>query len=107
MFGIKLLENYGLSETTFISSEYKSNKIKSKKHCKILPYCKVKLVNKIKGEKIFNEIYIKNPFLMLGYIKENGRLENNFEDGFFPTGDLGYITGDDELVITGRIKEII
>ena len=53
-------------------------------------------------------IEVMGPQVTAGY--DNNEIENEkafTEDGFFRTGDLGMLTVDDELIITGRAKDII
>lgn len=53
------------------------------------------------------EVLVKGPTVMRGYLKAEEDTRAVFdEDGFFRTGDLGYIVPDGSLVINGRIKEI-
>ncbi len=53
-------------------------------------------------------IEVKGPQVTSGYYKNDEENEQSFtEDGFFRTGDLGMLTVNGELVITGRAKEII
>lgn len=51
------------------------------------------------------EIRVKGPQVAQGYI--NGNSFNRFEGGWLNTGDLGYITKENSLVIHGRKKEVI
>ena len=44
---------------------------------------------------------------MLGYYKQQEKTDEVLKDGWFSTGDYGYITPEDWLVITGRKKNII
>jgi len=54
------------------------------------------------------EIAVRGDQVMPGYYKNDEANARSFtEDGFFLTGDLGKLTIRDELVITGRSKEII
>ena len=54
------------------------------------------------------EIVVKGPQVMSGYFKNDEENKKVFaDDGFFITGDLGKLTIKDELIITGRSKEII
>ncbi len=54
------------------------------------------------------EIVARGPNIMLGYYKDPEMTKTVFtEDGWFKTGDLGYIDNDGYLFIRGRIKNII
>ena len=53
------------------------------------------------------EIVVKGATVMLGYYKRPDLTAEVLEDGWFHTGDFGYINDRDEVVITGRKKNII
>jgi long-chain acyl-CoA synthetase len=54
------------------------------------------------------EIAVRGDQVMPGYYKNDEANAKSFtEDGYFLTGDLGKLTVKNELVITGRSKEII
>jgi len=55
---------------------------------------------------IKGRVCIKGDQIMKGYLKVNNQ-ETFSDDGYFFTGDLGYITTDNELVLVGRDKEMI
>jgi len=65
---------------------------------------KIKNPNEITGE---GEILIKSPSVMLGYYKDDKQTAEVMENGWFLTGDLGYIDKDDYLFISGRSKNMI
>lgn len=71
----------------------------------------LKIVNKDGkevGAGVVGEIWIKGEQVTLGYYHNDEENKKSFsEDGFFKTGDLGKLTLNGELVITGRSKEII
>ena len=54
------------------------------------------------------EIQVKSPTLMLGYYKMPEETAAVFtDDGWLRTGDIGFLTKDRELFITGRVKNLI
>ncbi len=52
-------------------------------------------------------VQVRGPSLFSGYLDNPAATAAAFEDGWFNTGDLGYLSADGALVLTGRIKEII
>lgn len=58
-------------------------------------------------ENGIGEILVKGENVMLGYYKRPDLTAEVMEDGWFHTGDYGYINARDEIVITGRKKNII
>ena len=59
------------------------------------------------NEDGIGEICIKGDIVMKGYYKQPEKTAEALKDGWFYTGDYGYITDDDQLVITGRKKNLI
>ncbi len=53
------------------------------------------------------EIVIRGANVTAGYENNPEANESSFTDGWFRTGDEGYLDGDGYLLITGRLKEII
>ncbi|MGB2958403.1 MAG: class I adenylate-forming enzyme family protein [Bacteroidota bacterium] len=53
------------------------------------------------------ELVIKGESVMLGYLNKPEETERSLKEGWFRTGDMGYKTADDEIVLTGRIKDVI
>lgn len=53
------------------------------------------------------EIVIKGANVTPGYENNPAANESSFKDGWFRTGDQGYMDADGYLFLTGRIKEII
>lgn len=53
------------------------------------------------------EICVKGDVVMLGYYKHPELTADAIRNGWFYTGDYGYLTEKDEIVITGRKKNII
>lgn len=103
--GFNIQEGYGLTETTSLVS---CNTILNKEFTtvgEIVPGVRVK-INKpnITGE---GEIYVKGGCVMRGYFRDAELTNQSFADGWFCTGDIGKFTKKGNLLITGRIKDLI
>ena len=104
--GIMFLQGYGLTETAPISAltpEYKPM-IGSAGKAVVQAHIKVNNPNE-NGE---GEIMIKSPTLMLGYYEDEEATREVIEpDGYFHSGDIGYIDEEGYIFITGRSKNVI
>lgn len=59
------------------------------------------------GQRRVGRIYLRGPSVMGGYIREDGSIDPGVDDGgWLDTGDLGYWL-EDELIVTGRHKDLI
>lgn len=109
LFGIEPMENYGLSETAFISSEcgYELAFRQQGTVGKVMPDVEVKISSTDSEDDILREILVRTPFMMLGYLDTKGRVELPLDnDGFFRSGDYGSIVNG-QLAITGRRRDIV
>lgn len=109
-FGIQICEGYGITECSpFISlNRYFSNKPGSVGTA--LPKCKVRIATQGKNDLGYDigEIQAKGDNVMLGYYKNDEANEEAFtEDGWYRTGDIGYMDEDGYIYITGRMKSVI
>jgi len=59
------------------------------------------------NEEGIGEICVKGDIVMIGYYKQPELTEEAIRDGWFYTGDYGYINEQDQLVISGRKKNVI
>ena len=57
------------------------------------------------GER--GEIVVRGECVMLGYLNKPEETRRAVQDGWFRTGDMGYKTLQNEIVLTGRIKDVI
>ncbi|MFH1478146.1 MAG: AMP-binding protein [Candidatus Omnitrophota bacterium] len=103
--GIKVLEGYGLTETSPVVSFNPLNKQRFGSVGIALPDVEVKVMDE--DNSGIGELAIKGPNVMKGYYKDEKKTRDSFKDGYFMTGDLGYIDKDRYIHITGRSKEVI
>ncbi|MDG1144153.1 MAG: class I adenylate-forming enzyme family protein [Burkholderiales bacterium] len=110
LFGISLLENFALSETTFFSSETLGSRFQRVQGSvgEPLPYVDLRFGYKPDEDDIAAEIEVKTPYAFIGYLDVDGSVELPLTaDGFFKTGDLGHLNEQGNLVIDGRLRDII
>ena len=103
--GIKLVQGYGLSETAPVIAAENEKVIKPGSVGLPMLNDEVEIVNK--DENGIGEIRVKGPNVMLGYYEMPELTAEVLKDGWFYTGDLGYIDKDGVLFITGRNKNMI
>jgi long-chain acyl-CoA synthetase len=97
--GINMLAGYGLTESLATVSCEKLYDHEVGSVGTLMPHMQVKL-----GEN--NEILLKGPAITKGYYKKEAATKAAFtEDGWFRTGDAGYMK-DDFLFLTERIKDL-
>lgn len=103
--GINFLQGYGLTETSPIAAltPVFNPKIGSAGKPVICAEIKIDRPNE-KGE---GEILIKSETLMLGYYENEEATKETVKDGWFYSGDIGYIDEEGFLFITGRSKNVI
>ncbi len=104
-FGFNFIQGYGLTETSPILTLNQLDNFKDDAAGLPLPGVEIKINNPDKDG--IGEVYAKGPNIMLGYYKNQQLTEEVFEDGWFKTGDLGYIDKDGFLHISGRKKNVI
>ena len=108
-FGVPVLETYGMTEA---ASQIAANPFDLRK---------VGSVGRAAGPEIAimdetgralasgerGEIMLRGPNMSRGYYNDEAATQAAFRDGWFRTGDLGYLDSDGYLFIVGRIKDVI
>jgi long-chain acyl-CoA synthetase len=110
-FDIRILEGYGLTESTCVSS--------------LNPYYGVRKPGSIglpvRGQQMkivtpdgdvvddgeLGEIVVKGPNVMMGYLHNPDATATTIRDGWLHTGDVGYVDADGYFFIVDRAKDMI
>ena len=104
-FGFDVHQGYGLTETAPVLAGENSFDKKTGSVGFPLPTIELKVYKP--DENGIGEIIAKTPAIMLGYYKNEDATKEVLKDGWFYTGDLGYIDDDGFVFITGRKKDMI
>lgn len=99
-FGIKVLNGYGITECAPIVAVNRNDFAVPESVGSPLCCNAVKIAND-------GEILVKGDNVMLGYYHNDDETEKAFLNGWFRTGDLGYLDEYGALHITGRVKNLI
>ncbi len=104
-FGILTVQGYGLTETAPVVTAENEKCIKYGTVGLPMPEVEVKIEDK--NEKGIGEIVVKGPNVMKGYYEMPEETAKVLKEGWFYTGDLGYLDKKGYLHITGRKKNVI
>jgi len=108
-FGITISEGYGITECSPLISVNPYYALKSGSVGPAVPSCTVRIDGNTKNDKGFTEgeIQVKGDNVMLGYKNEEENAKAFTADGWYRTGDVGYMDNDGYIFITGRLKSVI
>jgi len=104
-FGLNAFQGYGLTEASPIGALNPDTRPKNASIGRRIPNGDIAIANK--GDDGIGEIIIKGDNIMLGYYKRPDLTAEVIKDGWFYTGDLGYIDEEGYVFITGRAKNVI
>lgn len=103
--GIRLIQGYGLTESSPVICAENDFKTRNGSIGVPMENVTVEIVNK--DQNGIGELRAKGPNIMLGYYENEEETNKVLKDGWFYTGDLGYIDKDGFIFITGREKNMI
>lgn len=103
--GISLVQGYGLTECSPIVTLNRD--IYFKDDAAGIPLQGVEIKIDSPNDEGIGEVVVKGPNVMLGYYEDDYATAKALQNGWFYTGDLGYIDEDGFLHITGRKKNVI
>ncbi len=103
--GIRVIQGYGLTETAPVISAENDKYIKYGSVGFPMKNVTVDIVDK--DENGIGELRVKGPNVMLGYYENEEATAEVLKDGWFYTGDLGYMDEEGFIFITGRKKNVI
>jgi malonyl-CoA/methylmalonyl-CoA synthetase len=111
-FGYTLLERYGMTETGMNCSNPLRGERRIGSVGPPLPGVDVRVVNSETGEILpvgeIGDVQLRGPNVFKGYWRQAEKTSASFTaDGWFKTGDLGYLEADGYLTLCGRSKDLI
>lgn len=104
-FGFDVHQGYGLTETSPVIAGENSFYKRTGSVGFPLPGIEIKTIDA--DENGIGELIVKTPTIMNGYYENKEATDEVLKDGWFYTGDLGYVDKDGFVFITGRKKDMI
>ena len=109
LFGVPVIDTYGMTEA---ASQIAANPLDRRKPGSVGQPAGAEIaIMDSEGRRLpagkRGEIALRGPTITRGYDNDAAATESAFRDGWFRTGDLGYLDEDGYLFIVGRIKDII
>lgn len=103
--GIQLVQGYGLTECAPIAALNRDVYFRDAAAGLPLPGVEIKIDNP--NDDGIGEVLIKGDNVMMGYYNAPELTEEAIVDGWYHTGDLGYLDKNSFLYLTGRMKNVI
>lgn len=109
LFGVPVIETYGMTEA---ASQIAANPLQRRKPGSVGKPAGAEIaIMDPEGRQLpageTGEIVLRGPNITRGYENDIAANESAFRNGWFRTGDLGYLDQEGYLFIAGRIKDVI
>jgi acyl-CoA synthetase (AMP-forming)/AMP-acid ligase II/acyl carrier protein/NRPS condensation-like uncharacterized protein len=109
LFGVPVIDTYGMTEA---ATQIAANPLQRRKPGSVGQPAGAEIaILDSNGRRLPSgkrgEIALRGPTITRGYDNDAAATVSAFRDGWFRTGDLGYLDADGYLFIVGRIKEVI
>lgn len=109
--GNRILEGYGLTESTCVVSSMPMDKPIRSGSCGVpIPGTDIRIVGHNGGDLSVGEegeLWIKGPQIMKGYLNNPQATADTIVDGWLKTGDVAKVDEDGYLYIVDRIKDMV
>lgn len=99
-WGIEILNGYGTTECAPCAAVNRNHYHKDGTVGVAVPSAHMSI-----GED--GEVFINGPIVMMGYYKDDNATNEVLNDGWYATGDLGFVDEGGFLTLTGRKKNLI
>ncbi|MDO9462884.1 MAG: AMP-binding protein, partial [Deltaproteobacteria bacterium] len=110
MIGVTLLNGYGLTETSPVLTIRRPEANIKGSAGRPIPETEIKILTETEEPVSPGKagiIWVKGPQVMRGYFKDKETTDKVLKNGWLNTGDLGMLTPQGDLIITGRAKDTI
>ncbi len=104
-FGFTFIQGYGLTETSPILTLNRLRKFKDDAAGIPLPNVEIRIDEP--DEEGRGEIVVRAPSVMMGYYRNEEATRQVLKDGWFATGDYGWLDAQGFLHVSGRKKNVI
>ena len=105
--GIEVVQSYGMTETASQVIALDAANAQRKLGSAGKPLFPVSIRVAHQDDQQHGRIQIKSPTLAVGYLNQPEKYANTFEDGWFDTGDMGWLDDEGFLFIDGREGDMI
>lgn len=112
IINIPVLVGYGLTETSPVTNARTLDRNLRGSSGQPFPFTEIRIVNPETRQTLPNGekglVLIRGPQIMQGYYKKPEATAKVIDaDGWFDSGDLGWVTPMNDLILTGRAKDTI